>query len=205
MGQQRERANPERRRSADGVHVRPPDLHAASAGLQAHATGPLQTTAGHQQECLGRRQVRLYTASEFLVFYAPESPFMHLTVCCWFLISSGWGGGGGCGVGGGEARGPSWRGRIRQGRTGRLISLIHLSGPSRVIKFLYSPAPPPPTVWALDLPRILPNGTRLSARCHFTGSKKLENFRAQPPPTSPRNGYACIQNIMHGAVKSIDA
>jgi hypothetical protein len=24
--------------------------------------------------------------------------------------------------------------------------------------------------------------------------------RAQPPPTSPRNGYARIQNIMHGAV-----
>ncbi len=32
------------------------------------------------------------------------------------------------------------------------------------------------------------------------GSKKLENSRAQPPPTSPRNGYARIQNIMHGAV-----
>jgi len=45
-----------------------------------------------------------------------------------------------------------------------------------------------------------PNGTRLSARCHFTGPKKLENSRAQPPPTSPRNGYARIQNIMHGAV-----
>ncbi len=24
--------------------------------------------------------------------------------------------------------------------------------------------------------------------------------RAQPPPTSPRNGYTRIQNIMHGAV-----
>ncbi len=31
-------------------------------------------------------------------------------------------------------------------------------------------------------------------------SKKLSNSRAQPPPTSPRNGYARIQNIMHGAV-----
>ncbi len=31
------------------------------------------------------------------------------------------------------------------------------------------------------------------------GPKKLENFRAQPPPTSPSNGYACIQNIMHKA------
>ncbi len=32
------------------------------------------------------------------------------------------------------------------------------------------------------------------------GPKKLENSRAQPPPTSPRNGYARIQNIMYGAV-----
>jgi hypothetical protein len=45
-----------------------------------------------------------------------------------------------------------------------------------------------------------PNGTTLSARCHFTGPKKLEKSRAQTPPTSPRNGYARIQNIMHGAV-----
>jgi hypothetical protein len=44
------------------------------------------------------------------------------------------------------------------------------------------------------------NGTRLSARCHFTGPKKLENSSAQLPPSSPRNGYARIQNIMHGAV-----
>ncbi len=31
------------------------------------------------------------------------------------------------------------------------------------------------------------------------GQKKLSNSRAQPPPTCPRNGYARIQNIMHGA------
>ncbi len=30
------------------------------------------------------------------------------------------------------------------------------SSPSKVIKFLYSPAPPPPTVWALVLPMIYP-------------------------------------------------
>ena len=30
--------------------------------------------------------------------------------------------------------------------------------------------------------------------------KKLGNSRAQPPPTSPSNGYAGIQNIMHRAV-----
>jgi hypothetical protein len=64
--------------------------------------------------------------------------------------------GGRGGVGGGEAKGPSWRGRIRRvegenkrGGAGGLSSLMHLGGPSRVIKFLYSPAPPSPTVWAL--------------------------------------------------------
>ncbi len=34
------------------------------------------------------------------------------------------------------------------------------------------------------------------ARCHFTGPKKLGNSRAQPPPTSPRNVYPRLQNIM---------
>jgi hypothetical protein len=62
----------------------------------------------------------------------------------------------------GEARGPSWRGRIRgvEGENKR--------GWSRVVKFVNSPERPeqgelssfihlllhPPTVWALDLPRI---------------------------------------------------
>ncbi len=32
------------------------------------------------------------------------------------------------------------------------------------------------------------------------GPQKLGNSRAQPPPTSPSNGYAHIQNIMHRAV-----
>ncbi len=52
------------------------------------------------------------------------------------------------------------------------------------------------------LPQVFwpPNGTRLSARCHFTCPTKLQNSRAQPPPTSPRNGYARIQNIVHRAV-----
>ncbi len=107
--------------------------------------------------------------------------------------------------------------------------------PSRANKFLYAPAPPTSSIWALKPPsRTLvhkttyapmiytalsimfwmranplltlnsqvfwaPNGTCLSARCHFTGPKKLSNSRAQPPPTCPCNGYARIQNIMHGA------
>ncbi len=32
------------------------------------------------------------------------------------------------------------------------------------------------------------NGTRLSARCHFTGLQKLSISRAQPAPTCPGNG-----------------
>ncbi len=35
---------------------------------------------------------------------------------------------------------------------------------------------------------------------YHLGPKKLENSRAQPPPTCPSNGYARIQNIMHRAV-----
>jgi hypothetical protein len=40
----------------------------------------------------------------------------------------------------------------------------------------------------------VPNGTRLSARCHFTGPKKLSISRAQPPPTCPPKHHArgCI-------------
>ncbi len=64
------------------------------------------------------------------IYYAPEAHIMYLTVSSSFLINFVMGGGGGA-------------------RAGWLISLMYLSGPSRVIKFLYSPAPPPPTVWAL--------------------------------------------------------
>jgi hypothetical protein len=44
-----------------------------------------------------------------------------------------------------------------------------------------------------------PNGTRLLARWHFTGPKKLLISRAWPPPTCPRN-VSSIKNIMHGAI-----
>ncbi len=46
-------------------------------------------------------------------------------------------------------------GRGVAARAGGLCSFVHLSGPSRAINFLYAPAPPPPTVWALNLPRGL--------------------------------------------------
>ena len=42
-----------------------------------------------------------------------------------------------------------------------------------------------------------PNGTRLTARCHFTGLKKVSISRAQSPPTCPRNG--CCPHQKHYA------
>ncbi len=42
-----------------------------------------------------------------------------------------------------------------------------------------------------------PNGTCLSARCHFTGPKKLSISRIQPPPTCPSNG--CCPHQKHYA------
>ncbi len=47
-----------------------------------------------------------------------------------------------------------------------------------------------PHLWA-------PNGTRLSARCPFTGPKKLSISRAQPPPTCPSN--VCCPHQKHYA------
>jgi hypothetical protein len=131
-------------------------------------------------------------------FYAPEAHIIYLTVVSWFLISFVMGG----------------------------------SGSNRANKFLYAPAPPSLSVWALKPPswalvhkttyapmiytalcimfwmwayplRVFwaPNGIRLSARCHFTGPKKLSNSRAQPPPTCPYNGYARIQkNYARGCI-----
>ncbi len=39
-----------------------------------------------------------------------------------------------------------------------------------------------------------PNSTRLMARCHFTGPKKVSISRTQPPPTCPLNGFAHIKS-----------
>ncbi len=56
----------------------------------------------------------------------------------------------------GRSEGAESEGRIRtvegenkRGGAGWLSFLMHLSGQSRVVKFLYSSAPPPPTVWDL--------------------------------------------------------
>jgi hypothetical protein len=55
--------------------------------------------------------------------------------------------------------------------------------------------------WAMKFPSFLgPNWNSPIGWFPFHGAQKLGNSRAQSPPTSPRNGYACIQNIMHGAV-----
>ena len=116
-------------------------------------------------------------------------------------------------------------------RAGRISSFMHLSSPSRVIKFLYAPAAPPPTIWALKHPSwsLVHKTTYVpmiyTALCimfwmcaypllgevgggwalvleffgpqmalayrlmPFHRAQKLSNSRAQPPPTSPRNGY----------------
>jgi hypothetical protein len=86
------------------------------------------------------------------------------------------------------------------------------SGPSRVIKFLYSPAPPPPTVWALDLPTIHPVKVTRGLVC----LKQPNTFDLYSP--APVHNVLdacisitwgsgrgldpgiCIQNIMQGAV-----
>ncbi len=57
----------------------------------------------------------------------PKTIILYLTVSFWFLISLVLGGGG---------RGAA--------PAGWLNSFMHLSGPSRAIKFLFAPAPPPP-------------------------------------------------------------
>jgi hypothetical protein len=55
--------------------------------------------------------------------------------------------------------------------------------------------------WALEFPSFLGpvEWEWADGRVPF-GAQKLGNSRAQPPPTSPSNKYACIQNIIHGAV-----
>jgi hypothetical protein len=117
------------------------------------------------------------------------------------------------------------------------------SCPNRANKFLYAPAPPPPSVWALKPPSwalvhkttyapmiytalcimfwmlayplleqvggglALEFSSFLGPKWHspislmpFHRAQKLSNSRAPPPPSCPRNGYARIQHIMHGAV-----
>jgi hypothetical protein len=65
-----------------------------------------------------------------------------------------------------------------------------------VIKFLYSPAPPPPTVWALDLPTIHLKffGPRMALAYRLDaisqGPKKSRIPGPNPLPLPPSNGYA---------------
>jgi hypothetical protein len=52
--------------------------------------------------------------------------------------------------------------------------------------------------WALEILTFF--GTCLTARCHFTGPKKVSISRAKPPPACPRNGFSRIKTITYGAV-----
>ncbi len=40
-------------------------------------------------------------------------------------------------------------------------------------------------------------GSRLKARCHFAGPKKVSISRNQPSPTCPRNGFASTKSITY--------
>jgi hypothetical protein len=136
-------------------------------------------------------------------YYVPYS-------CLLILISFVMGGGGG----GGATR-AAW-----------LSSFMHRIFPSRAIMFLYAPAPPPPTVWALKPPKWAPvhkttyapmiyTALFLCFGCEFFGpqialayrldafhrAQKFSISRAQSPPTCPSNGYLRIQNIKHGLYK----
>ncbi len=87
----------------------------------------------------------------YCVFYVPERSFVHLTLSCWFIISSGWGR-----VGGGK---PHWRSgmgpetslrnpfKITRGLLNikppmHLFGPFHFTGPKKVS---ISRAQPPPT------------------------------------------------------------
>jgi hypothetical protein len=71
--------------------------------------------------------------------------------------------------------------------------------PEQGDKFLYAPAPPPPTVWALKPPSqaLVHKTYRLDA---ISQGPKNSRFPGPTPSTCPCYGYAHIQNIMHGAV-----
>ncbi len=79
---------------------------------------------------------------------------------------------------------------------GWLSSLMHLSGPMGVIKFLYSPAPPLPTVWALK-PPLWASWSSLGPKWYshvglmpFHWAQKTIDFQGPTTSTCPRNGYA---------------
>ncbi len=139
--------------------------------------------------------------------------FMHWSVplCIFLLLISNkfWMVGGRVGVRWGGARGPSLRGRIRgvegenkRGGTGWLSSLIPLSGPSWVIKFLYSPAPPPPTVCALDLPRINPNALAYRLDAISQGPKNLRIPGPNPLPLPLAMDMHASKTLCTGLYKS---
>jgi len=59
--------------------------------------------------------------------------------------------------------------------------------------------------WAQEFSSFLGPKWHSPGAMPFHSAQKLSNSRAQPPPTSSHNGYARIQNIMHGAVQIIGA
>ncbi len=140
------------------------------------------------------------------LFYVTESSFMYLTVPSWFLISFV--------MGGSSAV-------VLLNRTSAVMLLNRTGGPWNLpivhntlcTYDLYVPVRN--GFWCVHIhylskwervgPRTsqvfwVPNGTRLLARCHFTGPTKLSISMPQPPPTCPGNGPARIKYITHGAI-----
>ena len=78
------------------------------------------------------------------------------------------------------------------------------SGPSRANKFLYAPAPPPPTVWALKPPSwaLVFFGPQMALACRLDAiSQGPKNSRIPGPNPLPLALVMDIhiQNIMHEA------
>ncbi len=68
------------------------------------------------------------------------------------------------------------------------------SGPSRVIKFLYLPSPPPLTVWALDLPTIHP--------LKSPGGLKQQTNRCIKQPMH-LGLYSPVHNVLDGCINPL--
>jgi hypothetical protein len=69
---------------------------------------------------------------------------------------------------------------------------MHLSGPSRGIKFLYTPAPPPPKVWALKPPSwaLVHKTTYAPMNIHYTALCIMFWMRAYPLLGQMGRGWA---------------
>ncbi len=162
---------------------------------------------------------KIACASLSIIHFMYRSVPTHLTVSCWFLINSGWGGGEGGGISAVMLLNRTSEKMVLNRTGGVLGALITANHPWDLVHkttyalmiytVLYvtllmreasitwvSGRGSGQDVWALEISTFwAPNGTSLSAQCHFKGSKKVLISRAQPPPTCPHNG--CCPHQKH--------